>query len=526
MIFWKKLYRVIVLVLLGILLLMVVWLQQSQPPPLKVQYGFDGVEYVKGQKFYSNDPYKRNSFNQARSDEVTCNRNIPDTRNHRCWSQTYEVDKLPSTSIIITFHNEARSTLLRTVVSALNRSPSALVKEIILVDDYSDDETDCKDLAALPKVHCLRNDKREGLIRSRVKGADFASAPVLTFLDSHCECNAGWLQPLLQRVAEDRTRVVSPIIDVINMDNFRYIAASADLRGGFDWSLHFKWERLSNRQLEMRKDPIQPIRTPMIAGGLFVMDKSWFEHLGKYDTAMNIWGGENFEISFRVWMCGGSLEIIPCSRVGHVFRKKHPYTFPDGNANTYIRNTRRTAEVWMDEYKCFYYSARPTAAHKPYGNISSRVALRNQLQCKSFEWYLDHVYPQLIIPPISSSMTSLRFTSSKGRCLGVDKSTPAKLVMEECQQRQDWRFSTSGLLRHVTDNACARPTSRSAHAQIVMESCDASQAEQRWSRENGTLLHRMSGLCLSCDRNQLVLLPCNRRNHDDDAQCQLWKGES
>ncbi|MEQ2214431.1 Polypeptide N-acetylgalactosaminyltransferase 2, partial [Xenoophorus captivus] len=58
-------------------------------------------------------------------------------------------------------------------------------------------------------------------------------------------------------------------------------------------------------------------------------------------------------------------------------------------------NTRRTAEVWMDDFSLFYYSARPAARGKSYGDIRGRVELRKKLKCKSFKWYLDNVYPEL-----------------------------------------------------------------------------------------------------------------------------------
>uniref|UniRef100_A0A8C5H1P2 Polypeptide N-acetylgalactosaminyltransferase n=1 Tax=Gouania willdenowi TaxID=441366 RepID=A0A8C5H1P2_GOUWI len=444
------------------------------------------------------DPYARNKFNQVESDKLRMDRAVPDTRHDHCRHKQWKTD-LPPSSVVITFHNEARSALLRTVVSVLKKSPLHLVKEIILVDDYSDNPEDGALLGKIEKIRVLRNDRREGLMRSRVRGADAATAPVLTFLDSHCECNDHWLEPLLERVAEDKSRVVSPIIDVINMDNFQYVGASADLKGGFDWNLVFKWDYMTLEQRRARQgNPIAPIKTPMIAGGLFVMDKEYFEKLGKYDMMMDVWGGENLEISFRVWQCEGSLEIIPCSRVGHVFRKQHPYTFPGGSGTVFARNTRRAAEVWMDEYKNFYYAAVPSARNVPYGNIQSRLEMKKRLACKPFKWYLENVYPELRVPDHQD--IAFGALQQGGNCLDtLGHFADGVVGVYECHNaggNQEWALTKDKSVKHM--DLCLTVVDRTAGSLIKLQGCRENDSRQKWEQieSNSKLRHVGSNLCL------------------------------
>uniref|UniRef100_F1LED1 Polypeptide N-acetylgalactosaminyltransferase 3 n=1 Tax=Ascaris suum TaxID=6253 RepID=F1LED1_ASCSU len=86
------------------------------------------------------EKFKLNQFNLMASDMISINRSLPDYRSSKCRESAthYKHLQLPLVSIIIVFHNEAWSTLLRTLHSVVNRSPLELIKEIILIDDLSD----------------------------------------------------------------------------------------------------------------------------------------------------------------------------------------------------------------------------------------------------------------------------------------------------------------------------------------------------------------------------------------------------
>lgn len=382
--------------------------------------------------------HEKSCYNKRRSNSLPLDRQIPDVRPPACASQWYystpdihqpstssfstfnrlasalnvpttsahisAPPRLPTTSVVFVFYNEPLSPLLRAIHSVLNRTPRHLLHEIILVDDGSDEDAPWlaegkefeRHLQLLPKTKLARLVGRNGLMRARNVGASLATGETITFLDSHIEVGPGWIEPLMGRIAEGMrdgvNRVVVPAIDNIDADTFAYNAGGIDILG-HTWGLG-----QTGIENKAPKDTVEPMRSPIMAGGLLSLSRKYMDELGFYDPEMELWGGEEMEISFRIWLCGGTLECLPCSRVGHVFRSSkywqgQVYKVP---GEVIARNKMR-ASYWMDEYgQLARLSAAPLAEGNDVGSMKHYEDIKARLQCKPYRWYLSNVYPQML----------------------------------------------------------------------------------------------------------------------------------
>ncbi|XP_059010765.1 polypeptide N-acetylgalactosaminyltransferase 17 isoform X3 [Mustela lutreola] len=407
-------------------------------------------------------PHEKYGYNSYLSEKISLDRSIPDYRPTKCKELKYPKE-LPQISIIFIFVNEALSVILRSVHSAVNHTPTHLLKEIILVDDNSDEEElkapleeyVHKRYPGLVKV--VRNQKREGLIRARIEGWKVATGQVTGFFDAHVEFTAGW--------------------------------------------------------------------TPAMIGCSFVVNRKFFGEIGLLDPGMDVYGGENIELGIKVWLCGGSMEVLPCSRVAHIERKKKPY---NSNIGFYTkRNALRVAEVWMDDYKSHVYIAWNLPLENAgidIGDVSERRALRKSLKCKNFQWYLDHVYPEMRRYNNTVAYGELRNNKAKDVCLDQGPLENHTAILYPCHGwgPQLARYTKEGFLHLgalgtttlLPDTRCLVDNSKSRLPQLL--DCDKvkSSLYKRWNFvQNGAIMNKGTGRCLEVENRgvagiDLILRSC------------------
>lgn len=263
----------------------------------------EGVSIPPEQKALADQIFKENFHNGLASDLIARDRSLPDVRPVGCRSKNYLKD-LPKVSVIIPFHNEILSTLTRTIHSIFNRSPPELLKEVILVNDHSDKEH-CyeplqdyiKEHFDINKIKTLVMSRRFGLMAARLAGARAATGDVLIFQDCHTEVNVNYLPPLIEPIALNYRTVTCPYIDVISAQNYQYRGLSSGTRGAFNWQFFYQF--MPVRAID-QQDPTEPFSTPVMMGCVFAISAKFFWELGGYDPGMEIWGGEQYEMSFKV----------------------------------------------------------------------------------------------------------------------------------------------------------------------------------------------------------------------------------
>lgn len=234
-------------------------------------------------------------------------------------------------------------------------------------------------------------------------------------------------------------------------------------------------------------------------------------------------------------MCGGTLEIIPCSRVGHLFRRWRPYG-SDSKGDTLSYNSMRVAEVWLDDYKKYFYQVKKNLVGRPFGNVSTRVALRKKLNCKSFRWYVENVYPELRFPDNGKAGAAWQRPSEKNpiikekgnlqnlgstMCLdtpGHVAKKKAAVVLRNCQETNAKFWSLNELNELKIDSLLCLDMNRNEVPKVMK--CHSQGGTQLWYHNKKTLqiYHTASGMCMAATgKNSIKMAIC------DDHPLQQWQ---
>lgn len=222
---------------------------------------------------------------------------------------------------------------------------------------------------------------------------------------------------------------------------------------------------------------------------------------------------------------------VPCSRVAHSYRYKNYYKrFGDDGQDYRIRNHKRIAEVWMDEFKGLVYAGNKAAfAAADAGDMTRVKAMRRGLHCKPFRYFLEFVAPEMLErypleDPGYFAQGAIQSKANPNLCLEVPKAgNNRKLALTECMKNlvkptinQFFKLAWHRNIQHYTFDFCLTDT-------LTMSECHYQGTNQFWKFDISTSQiiqqHQNRTRCLTIDITSytLSMLDCDALNFN-----QMW----
>lgn len=312
-----------------------------------------------------------------------------------------------------------------------------------------------------------------------------------------------------------------PVADGMHAKTFQPSHTGYGYRGMPDWNFRYQWLPLRPQDRAIEGAPYE---LPSMTGGAYAIRRDRFFHLGGYDEELLIWNGENYEMSIKLWLCSGGIFEIPCSRVCHLSKTHSAYRETETPTDFIGYNLKRVAEVWLDEYKQYFYRGDRARYEKiDAGDLTKQLAKKKSLNCKPYKYYVEVVAPDMLlyypIQPYHFAAGSIK-THATSRCVGMpDYSYQTSIALVDCSRTRGIDFILTlekGIKYNDTNDQCLNAD------KLTFSNCHHQGGGQyfKFDLQTRQITNPSSNRCLSSDnKNGTVFMSvCDIKNVE-----QKWK---